>query len=113
MNRSTHLSTTFILFVQVIFPRNTFKFAQSTLKVSAFGQEVSYYAFAEGDQLVFNFEEVNGKEVRKLGIFEMPCPSKFIDYKTTKIENKAIYMTMIGRCAFQFGTVGRVREKLI
>ena len=33
---------------------------ESTLKVAGFSEEAFYYGFAEGDQLVFNFEEVKG-----------------------------------------------------
>lgn len=64
--------------------------AENTLKVSALGEEIFYYGFAEGDKLIFNFEEVNGKELKELEIIEMPESSKFMDYKTTKIENKTI-----------------------
>ncbi len=44
-----------------------------------------YYGFAEGDQLVFNFEEVNGKELKEIEIMFMPSQSIFMEYKTKKI----------------------------
>ncbi|HEX7847446.1 MAG TPA: hypothetical protein VF476_16710, partial [Chitinophagaceae bacterium] len=34
--------------------------AESTLKVAIMSEEVFYFGFAEGDQLVFSFEEANG-----------------------------------------------------
>ena len=33
--------------------------AESTLKVGILGEEIFYYGFAEGDKLIFNFEEVH------------------------------------------------------
>jgi len=76
--------------------------AENTLKVSGFGEETFYYGFAEGDQLIFNFEEVNGKELKELEIIELPSSSKFMDYKTKKIENKIINITRTGIYKFRF-----------
>ena len=76
--------------------------AENTLKVSGFGEEVFYYGFAEGDQLIFNFQEVNGKELKELEIIELPTSSKFMDYKTKKIENKTINITRTGIYKFRF-----------
>lgn len=76
--------------------------AENTLKVSALGEEIFYYGFAEGDKLLFNFEEVNGKELKELEIIEMPESSKFMDYKTKKIENKTINITRTGIYKFRF-----------
>ena len=76
--------------------------AKSTLKVSGFGEEVFYYGFSEGDQLIFNFEEVNGKELKEIEITELPSSSKFMDYKTKKIENKILNITNTGVYKFRF-----------
>ena len=50
--------------------------AESTLKVGILGEEIFYFGFAEGDKLIFNFEEVNGKELKELDY----------EYKTVKGE---------------------------
>jgi hypothetical protein len=90
------INKTFTIILLLIFFIKDNSFAQtidvneSTLKVSALGEEVLYYGFAEGDQMIFNFEEVSGKELKELEIIEMPSSSKFMDYKTKKIENKTI-----------------------
>lgn len=76
--------------------------ADSTLKISGLGEEVFYYGFAEGDQIVFSFEEVNGKELKEVEISEWPSNSKFMDYKTKKIENKTITVTKTGIYKFRF-----------
>ena len=38
--------------------------ADLTIKIGAMGSEELFYGFAEGDQIVFNFEELKGKELR-------------------------------------------------
>lgn len=76
--------------------------ADSTLKISGLGEEVFYYGFAEGDQIIFSFEEVNGKELKEVEISEWPSNSKFMDYKTKKIENKIITVTKTGIYKFRF-----------
>ena len=76
--------------------------AENTLKVSPSGEEVFYYGLAEGDQLVFNFEEVNGKELKELEIAYLPSRIIFKDYKTSRIENKILNITETGIYKFRF-----------
>src|SRR5882724_326464 len=79
---------------------------ESTLKVSAFGEEVFYYGFAEGDQLIFNFQEMNDKELKEVEITELPASSKFLEYKTKKIENKTINISRTAVYKFRFTNSG-------
>ena len=76
--------------------------AESTLKVGIMGEEFFYYGFAQGDKLIFNFEEANGKELKELEIVELPSFSKFMDYKTKKIENKIILIPRTAIYKFRF-----------
>lgn len=76
--------------------------AENTLKVQGLGEEVFYYGFSEGDQLIFNFEEVNGKDFKEIEIIEWPSTSKFMDYKTKKIENKTIVIPKTSVYKFRF-----------
>src|SRR4051812_36276238 len=75
---------------------------ESTMKVGALGEESYVCGLCEGDQCIFNFEEVNGKELKELEIIEMPSASKFMDYKTKKITNKTIAITKTGVYKFRF-----------
>lgn len=76
--------------------------ADNTLKISGLGEEIFYYGFAEGDQIIFSFEEINGKELKEIEIIEMPSSSKFMDFKTSKIENKTILVNRTGIYKFRF-----------
>lgn len=75
---------------------------QSTIKIAALTEEEFYYGFAEGDQLIFNFEELNRKELKELAITELPNSSKFMDYKTKKIENKTLIVSRTAIYKFRF-----------
>lgn len=75
---------------------------ESTVKVGPFKEEAFYYGFAAGDKLIFNFEEANNKDVKEVEIMEMPSSSKFMDYKTKKIENKTIDIANTAVYKFRF-----------
>lgn len=75
---------------------------ENTLKISGLSEESFYYGFAEGDQIIFNFEEVNGKELKEIEILEHPSSSKFMDYKSKKIINKTLNIHQTGIYKFRF-----------
>lgn len=81
---------------------NPIDVTESTLKVGAFSEEVFYYGFAEGDQLIFNFQEEKGKDLKEVEIMELPSSSRFMDYKTKKIQNKIISIQRAGIYKFRF-----------
>ena len=91
MKKLTLLILTIGFFSIKIFGQTTVDVAETTLKIGGLGgEEVFYYGFTEGDQLIFNFEEVKGKELKEVEIIELPSSSKFMDYKSKKIENKIL-----------------------
>jgi hypothetical protein len=47
------------LFVFPSYAQTPIDVAENTLKISPSSEEVFYYGFAEGDQLIFDFEEIN------------------------------------------------------
>ena len=75
---------------------------ESTLKVNMIGEEIFYYGFAEGDKIIFSFEEAGGKELKEVEIVELPGTSKYIDYKTSRITNKIIVVAKTGIYKFRF-----------
>jgi hypothetical protein len=61
---------------------------QSTIKIPAFGEEEFYLGFAEGDRVIFDFEEEGKKELKELLVFEWPNNLKYSDFKVSRIDNK-------------------------
>lgn len=111
MNKLIFISGLFIsaqLFAQEQEPIMVF---ESTLKVTGVGEEKFYFGFAEGDKIIFDFKEVNGKELKEIEIAEYPSSTKFMDYKTKEITNKSIPVTKTGIYVFRFSNsalAGRV-----
>jgi hypothetical protein len=106
------LATVFCLTTFATFGQTPIDVAEQTFKLGGLGgEEVFYFGFAEGDQIVFNFEEVNGKGLKEIEIVEYPSSSKFMDYKTAKVTNKIINVTNGGIYKFRFSNsavAGRV-----
>ena len=80
--------------------------AESTLKVGIMGEEVFYFGFAQGDQLLFSFEEANGKELKEIEIVELPGSSRFMELKSKKIDNKNIIVQRTAIFKFRFSNSG-------
>jgi hypothetical protein len=70
--------------------QSTIDIAENTIKVGGLSEEAFFFGLAQGDKLVFNLEEVNGKELKEIEIVEWPATSRFMDYKTKKVSNKTI-----------------------
>jgi len=81
---------------------------EQTIKIGGMKEELLYFGFAEGDQIVFNFTEIDGKELKEIDISEYPSTSKYADFKTARIENKTLTVTSKGIYQFRFsnGAVG-------
>lgn len=102
MNKHYFLLLFFTFLLNISNAQNQIDIAENTIKISALEEQVFHYGFAEGDQNIFNFEEINGKELKELEILEMPGSSKFMDYKTIKITNKTLNIQKNGIYKFRF-----------
>ena len=90
------------LSVVTAYAQKTIDIAATSIKVGLKTEEVVYFGFAEGDQLIFSFEEANGKEMKEVEIVEMPNASRFIEYKTSKLENKTLKVPRTAIYKFRF-----------
>ncbi|WP_155989997.1 hypothetical protein [Terrimonas ferruginea] len=72
------------------------------IKISAKSSEELLFAFAAGDQVVFNFSEINKKDLKELEILEYPNVSKFAEYKIEKITDKRLSVTRNTVLVFRF-----------
>jgi hypothetical protein len=111
MKKISTLQLLFLLLSIKLVAQTPIEVVDNTIKVAAFGDETFYYGFAEGDQLIFNFQELNGKELKEVEILELPGSSKFMDYKTKRIQNKTIHINRPAIYKFRFSNAamgGRV-----
>ncbi len=98
------------LLTRNLFGQQLVDVAESTLKVGGLGEEVFYYGFSEGDQLIFNFEEINRKELKEIEIVELPSSSKFMDYKIKMIQDKKLTISKTGIYKFRFANSALVKR---
>jgi hypothetical protein len=90
-----------------------------TLKIGGMKEEILYFGFAEGDNIIFNFDEIDKKELKEVEIAEYPDNSRFSDYKTKKIQDKSIAVSRTGVYVFRFknsaisGRICRIRIQRI
>ena len=85
--------------------------ADNTFKVGGVSEKAFYYGFAAGDKLVFSFEEQRGKPLKEIEILELPGNSKFMEFKSKKIDKKEILVSQTGIYMFRFSNTalsGRV-----
>jgi hypothetical protein len=85
-----------IFFHNKVFCQNLMTISEGTLKVAGLSEEEFYFGLSEGDELVFNFSEVKGKDLKEMEILEYPNGSKFFDYEQESITNKSISITNTG-----------------
>lgn len=100
-----------VSFTFSLFGQTPVDVAESTFKVNGLGEEVFYYGFSEGDQLIFSFQEINDKELKEIEIIELPSSSKFMDYKTKRVDSKTITISKTAIYKFRFqnsAVAGRV-----
>jgi hypothetical protein len=76
--------------------------AERTIKIGAVSGEDLYYGFAEGDEIIFSFEELKGKPLKEIEITELPTNSKFSDFKASSIVNKRIKVSKTSVYKFSF-----------
>ncbi len=93
----------FLVFsIQFSLGQNPIDVSEQTIKINALSEESLFFGFAEGDKIIFNLTEINGKELKEVEIIEFPTSSKFSDYKTQKIENKTIDINSNAIYKFRF-----------
>ena len=80
--------------------------AESSIRVAIMSEEVLYFGFAQGDQLIFSFEEAGGKELKEVEIVELPATSRLMEYKTKKVDTKTFTVTKTGIFKFRFTNSG-------
>jgi uncharacterized protein (DUF779 family) len=73
-----------------------------TIKIAGLKEEELTFGFAQGDKVIFNFKELDGKELKEIEILEYPTNSKFSDFKTALIENKTFTINKQSAYIFRF-----------
>ena len=76
--------------------------ADLTLKIGIGKTEVMHYGFEKEDEIIFNFEDQNGKPITEIEVLEGTNNSKFKDFKTASVSNKRIKVNQRSVYSFIF-----------
>ncbi|MET0298633.1 MAG: hypothetical protein ABW036_02695 [Flavitalea sp.] len=74
---------------------------EQTIRIGGGKKEELMFGFAAGDRIIFNFQEMNNKELKEIEITEYPTLSRFSDYKTKAVKNKEIIVSQQGIYIFR------------
>ncbi len=86
--------------------------ADLTLKIGAKSEETLYYGFAEGDQIVFNFKEMDGNELKEIELIALPESSKFKAYETKLVVDKRLTINQKGIYKFRFYNAALLKSRV-
>jgi hypothetical protein len=81
--------------------QNIIDVGENTMKVSAASEVIFYYGFAEGDKVIINLNEVNGKDLKEFEISLLNGNPVFMEYKTSKVSEKILHIPKTGIYKFR------------
>ena len=76
--------------------------ADITLKIASKSEETLYYAFAEGDRVLFSFSESDKKNLKEVTVSEYPDNLKYKGVDTVGTADKQFYVPRKGIYSFVF-----------
>lgn len=100
--KNKYLALLLVLNCYVLFAQTSIEVTERTLKIPAGTEEVMHIAFHEGDQIVLDFEELNGKELKEVEVMEYAGTSRYMDYKSVAIHDKRILVNRTAVHVFRF-----------
>ncbi len=80
----------------ILFGQTKISILESTKKISPLSEENIFIGLHSGDVLLINVEELNAKELKEIELIEYPNNSKFLDYKTSRLDAKQITINNTG-----------------
>lgn len=102
MSNSTILTLACLFIIHTANAQTPIDVTDQTIKIKANKEEEIMFGFAAGDKILFNFEEVNKKDLKEIEILEYPSTSRFSGYKSKKILNKELLVRKQGVFVFRF-----------
>ena len=94
----------------ISFAQTPITVTENTFRIKSNAEELFYFGFAEGDQMVFSFEEVNNNSLKIIEFGTYNTAPFFAEHKVKKIANKTIRILKTGVYQFRLvnnGILGR------
>ena len=103
--KKTILGSLFLLLTTIGLAQQAIEITDQTLKIS--GEEYLYFGFADGDQVIFSLEEVNGKELKEVEVLRYPDQVVYANLEVSKLQ-KNLRITEEGVYQFRLTTAVRL-----
>ena len=100
--KSLLFTISFLISINLIYALEPVTVAQLTIDIGAKKSEEMFYGFAEGDVIIFSFEEINGRKVRSIEITELPNNIRFSDMNQASTREFKINVTNESVYKFEF-----------
>lgn len=95
-----------------IYSQELIDVADITMKIKSGSEESLYYGFAEGDQVIINFNEANGKDIKEFEIIEYPGISRYQGYEINDLQDKKLNINKNGIFQFRFNNTALMKERV-
>ncbi|MCQ2283530.1 MAG: hypothetical protein MJZ57_01370 [Bacteroidales bacterium] len=102
MKNRINLLLCVLAFANVAFAQSPVLVMESSFKVKAKDTVCYYFSFAAGDQIILDFYESNGLDLKQIEVVELPYVVKYADFKVSSVEDKVIEVPKTAVYAFKF-----------
>lgn len=86
--------------------------ADLTVKINAKSEEVLYYGFAAGDQVVLSVEMLEGKSLKEVEVLEYPGIVRFKDYEVEKLGPRTLEISKKSILEFRFVNADLIKGRV-
>lgn len=87
--------------------------AELTLKLPSGYERELYYGFAAGDEILFLFNEVEGKKIKEVDVSAWPNQLRYADYETAGGREQRITVPATGVYRFRFRNTAALGERVV
>lgn len=101
--RKSLISTVVLLFTMAnLFAQSPILLTDRTLKLSGGAEEVVYFGFTKGDEIIFDFEEIDGKKLGLISVTQLPNKVVFETSKAKRMRKKEFSVSEKSVFEFKF-----------
>lgn len=84
----------------MLYAQNTVVVTEQTIQLKK--SEELYFGFADGDEIIFSFQEADGKPIQEVIVSQYPNEVKYSDFKTASIKDKKLQVNGNSIYKFEF-----------
>lgn len=87
--------------------------ADLTFKLKSGANDTLYFGFAAGDQVIFSFEETDGKGLKEVTVFGFPRQKIYAGYEISQLIDKSLVVLKESVLGFTFQNANLAKAKVV